>query len=56
MNLQMKRNCINKVYEICSEKYTKVTNFEDISLQTGKSLDFLIENYKSMFSMTMKKW
>lgn len=52
----MKRNCIYKVNVICAETYTKVTNFEETCRQTGKSLDFLIENCKSTFSMATDEW
>lgn len=55
MNLQMKYDCIQIVCETCSKVNIKVSDYEELCRQTGKSLNLKIEDCKSELSITKEK-
>jgi len=56
MNLQIKYDCIQIVYETCSQTFIKVSNFEKICKQTNTNLDLKLENCKSDLSSNKESW
>lgn len=55
MNLQMKCDCIQIVYETCSKVYIKVSDYEELCQCIGKNLNLKIEDCKSELSTTKEK-
>lgn len=56
MNLEMKYDCIKKVYETSSIMYNKIYDFEDICQCTGNNLNLKIKNFESDLPNIKKNW